>query len=128
VINIFYCIFFLADSQVAERDDKEASQGTIQVKNSDQKAESSNTNQLAFFRKNLILKLMTTCALLGIILLSVFLFNGNQKKIEQGDDNENQISDGDDSRKNTAINSTIGNLIFIIKRKLYSFLYFKGVT
>jgi hypothetical protein len=73
--------------------------------------ESCNDNQIkiinfVFSRKNFILAVITTiCVFLGIVLL---FFIYSQLQVKQGDYRPS-ISDGDDSRKNIAIISTIGN-------------------
>ena len=80
------------------------------------KAESCNDrNQikiknLVFSQKVLILTVLTTiCIFLGIILLTLFLIFGNRLQVKEGEyGNKPRISDGDDSRRITPINSTIG--------------------
>jgi hypothetical protein len=109
--NTFAFLRLFLDSQV---NDVKGSQ-TKQIQNE----ESCNDNShiglkyLAFSRKHLILTVITTlCAILGIILLSTYLVYGKQLQVKQGDyNNKIGLSDGDDSRKNIPINSTIGKYL-----------------
>jgi hypothetical protein len=91
------------------------SQDTANIENDSTKqihtADDNNNQGLAFSRKNLILTMLTAlCAFLGIVLLSVYLIYGKQLQDKQGDYSNLglSLSDGDDSRKNIPINSTIG--------------------
>lgn len=55
-------------------------------------------------RKNAFFVLLTTlCTLIAILLLTVYLIYGDHLHKQ-----ETSLGDGDDSRKNIAINSTIG--------------------
>lgn len=109
--------FFFADSQAVVNGAKDV-QTSPQINNQQIPQNSDNNNHLtiqnfSFSRKNLILMLLTIlCAILGIVLLTVYLIYGNQlQNKQQGDYRERLgLSDGDDSRKNIPINSTIGKL------------------
>jgi hypothetical protein len=103
--------------QKLQTDSAGANNGGSQIKN----------KKLLFSTKTLILIISTLlCAILGIILLLVFLIYGSQLQGKQGDYGKNIISDGDDSRKNIPINSTIGNQhrLSVLLTYLFVFIQF----
>lgn len=75
------------------------------------KTESSSNNNLfkirnyTISRKNALLTFLTaTCAFIAIVSLLIYVFSGQQSLQQQP-----SLGDGDDSRRNIAINSTIGH-------------------